>query len=170
MRAYELRYLLIAAGSALLVACGGGGDAGTAGGTTASTTSSSSVDKYVGTWLLCEAEGAGSESESLVITKNSDTAFGFVFTLRAHAGTSCAGEGTTTEQGSGTGTLVGTKTIGSDTVDKIDITEGAGSEKIAAMIKDSRLVFSLDSDQAGYSADAEGYPNVMDEAGSYAKQ
>lgn len=170
MRANELRYLLIAAGSAVLVACGGGGDDAATTSTTTTTGSTAQVDKYVGTWMICTAAGAGSESESLSFSKTGDATVAYSFTGRAHAGAGCTDAGTVTEQGSGTGTFNGTKTAGSETVDKIIVVEGGASEKIIGLVRNDSLFFSFDPDDAGYAVDAEGYPTAIDESFAFTKQ
>lgn len=162
------RTLLISATAALLVACGGGGDSGF-GGTTTITTAST-ADKYVGTWVLCVATGGGSTSQTITFSKTGGAALAYTFAFRAHLSSDCSGTGALVAEGTGTVALTGTKGVGTETVDKWIVTENGLSEKLLAVIRNSRLFFSLDRTEPGFTEDAEGYPNTLDESSSLGKQ
>ena len=93
------RVLVATAVVALVSACGGGGggDGDSSGGTTdgGSVTpapTAAAADKYVGTWTMsCASFGAESESETLTISKASDTVLNVEFVLRTYAGSGCTG-------------------------------------------------------------------------------
>lgn len=163
------KHLAILAGVSaltLLAACGGGGDATTATSTTTTTTTStaSAVDKYVGTWSGCFAEGSGSQRETITITKSSDAVASYSFSGSGYASADCSGAATSSDSGSGTATMVGTKTIGSETVDKVDMAEGSLSEKQVLAIVGSKLVSGVTAADGG-TVDADGYPNTLDTDG-----
>jgi len=160
------RNILMAASAALLVACGGGGGSGFSGTTTL--TSDSTVDRYVGTWVLCVPAAGGSTSQTLTFSKTGGAALTYTFTFRAHLSSDCSGSGATVSEGTGSVVLTGTKGVGTETVDKWIVTENGIAEKLLATIRNNRLFFSLDRTQPGFTEDAEGYPNAIDESSSLA--
>lgn len=161
------QYLIVGvAALALLTGCGGGGDgSGTAGTTTTTTTTTttstaSAVDKYVGTWSGCFAGVGGSFKETITITKSSDTVASYSFIGAEYASADCSGTSTGGDSGSGTATMVGTKTIGSETVDKVDMVESSLSEKQVLAIVGAELVSGVAAADGG-TVDADGYPNTL---------
>jgi len=162
------RTMLISATAALLVACGGGG--GDSGGGTTTLTSASTVDKYVGTWVVCVPTGGGSTSQTLTFSKTGGAALAYTFAFRAHLSSDCSGTGALISEGTGSVVLTGTKSVGAEVVDKWIVTENGLSEKLLAVIRNSRLIFSVDRTVPGFTEDAEGYPNTLDESSSLAKQ
>jgi hypothetical protein len=165
---------------AALAACGGGGSdstdtggtggtgsAGSTGGTGGSGgATAAATDKYVGTWAACFSENGGSERENLVITKSSDTTLAFTFTATSYASSDCSGSATSTESGGGTATLVGTKQVGGQTVDKADLVEGSVTEKQIFLIgTDGKFYTGYPTDEAGANPDSEGYPGTIDPQG-----
>lgn len=156
----------------LLAACGGGGGGGDADGgtaapgttstTPATTSETSNVDVYVGNWVACFMEGGGSMRESLVITRTSDTSLTFTFTGQRFASTDCSGTAQSTDSGTGTATLTGKKTVGTEVADKVQITEGNVTDKdLLAVRADGKLYVGRDADSGG-TVDADGYPNTFD--------
>ncbi|NPC54667.1 hypothetical protein [Caenimonas soli] len=175
----RIRNLVIAtAAAAVLAACGGGGGnpgatSGSGGTTTTTTTTvsaASAVDKYVGTWLLCLSTGVGSTSQTLVFAKTGDAALSYTFTFRTHTASGCTGTATVIGEGTGTVAVTGTKLVGTEIVDKWITTENGQTQKMLAVIRNSRLFFSIERDQPGFTEDSEGYPNTLDEGSSLAKQ
>lgn len=167
---------------AALAACGGGegsadtegtggtGSTGSTGGTegTGGTggTTAAAADKYAGSWTACFSEGGASERENLVITKTGDTTLAFTFTATSHASADCSGSATGTETGSGTATLVGTKQVSGQTVDKANLVEGGMTEKQIFLIgSDGKFYTGFPTDEAGSNPDAEGYPGAIDPQG-----
>lgn len=162
----RLTVLLSACALTLATACGGGGDTTATTTTTTATPSdttatASAVDKYVGSWSGCFARGTGSGRETLTITKTGETTGSFTFSGSAYASADCSGASTGSETGSGTATFKGTKTIGADTVDKIDSLEASVVEKQVLLIKNGQLVSGVSAADGG-SVDSEGYPNTLD--------
>jgi hypothetical protein len=173
---------------AILAACGGGGDASTtstgggtgtttttgggAGGTTTTTTggtttTSAVVDKYIGTWVSCKATGASSsEQETLVLQKASDTTVNTSSSVKSFPNTTCSGTGTAAPTDSGTATWVGTKLVGSETVDEINIVQGAITIKQIVVIRSDGKLYSGVEASSGGSVDANGYPTTLEATGS----
>jgi hypothetical protein len=184
MAAQKIRFMSTLVMVAALAACGGGDGGssettGATGGTGSTGTTSSSggtggtggtiataVDKYVGTWTACFAEGGASDRENLVITKTGDTTLAFSFTSTSFASADCSGSATGTESGTGTATLVGTKQVAGQTVDKVNVFEGSLSEKQIFLIgSDGKFYTGYPTDEAGSNPDAEGYPGTIDPLG-----
>lgn len=109
------RVLVAGAVSALLAACGGGGgssDATAGGGGGSVTPTAAAADKYVGTWATsCLVDGSESESETVVITKVSDTSFKADFEIRGYANATCTGTPALVERPTGTVTIDGQTTL-----------------------------------------------------------
>jgi hypothetical protein len=94
----------------------------------APTTTGRGIDAYVGTWVNCSPLGTNSsEKEVIVFTKTGATSLSWTDTFTDHVGTTCAGAGTNATVDRGTLRTVGTKTIGNNVVDKvqIDITQNS---------------------------------------------
>jgi hypothetical protein len=147
--------LLAVAG--LLSACGGGDDPAAGG----------SSGKYAGTWAsactdLSSALGRpNSYKSTFVITSPDATKYTATGGNTEWANATCTGTGAPIagESGSTTFTLVGTKTVGSDTVDKVTA-PGAGTttlKNISFVSADGR---SLRLGGSG-TPDADGYPTVL---------
>ena len=183
MKTLTFRALSVLA-AVLMTACGGGND-GPAAETSATTTTTlattetvattttttvtatSFADKYVGTWSQgCGGfgpGGIGSDKGSFTVTKTSDTTLSFSFTDTTYASNNCSGTPTKTESGTGAVTFRGTTTIGTDTVDKVDIVQGNGPiNKELLAIKNGQLFSSRDN----APKDSEGYPTALDSTGA----
>jgi hypothetical protein len=156
--------LLAVAG--LLSACGGGDDDAAAG---------ANSGKYVGTWAstctdLSSALGRpNSYKSTFVITAPDAGKYTATGGNTEWANATCSGTGTPIagESGSTTSTIVGTKTVGSDTVDKVTY-PGSGTvtlKNISFVSADGR---SLRVGGSG-TPDADGYPTVLN-ATVYTKQ
>jgi hypothetical protein len=144
------------------VACGGGGD---------DAAPAANADKYVGSWGICEpvtgaTNGVLSGRTSFVFAKTSSTALSMSLDYTFYKAASCAGAIFSTAAGVATGTVTlnGTKTVGADTVDRLnfvstskDIPELNGSFKDIGFITGNTLKLGASS-----AADAEGYPTALD--------
>jgi hypothetical protein len=138
--------------------------------TTPTTPTAASLDRYVGTWRACWPAGANSETEVLTITRTSDTTGNFTTTLTTHAGAGCTGAAVGAESGAGSLTWKGTKTVGSETVDKLEIVMGTQSEKqIAVLRADGKFYSGIAVGEPGSNPDAEGYPGAFETIG-YTRQ
>ena len=153
----------------LLVACGGGGSS-----TPAQTPVVADVtDKYVGTWTVCvpnaPAASVGATKEVINWKKTSATVATYDFTQTSYANTTCAGTPTSTNTSTGTDTFVGTKLIGSTSVDKISVIDSTAPTTTLKGI--STVVGNLLKTGDGNSPlDAEGYPTALDTVYIYTKQ
>ncbi len=149
--------------SLTLVACGGGG------GGEAAPVALVAADKYVGTWTHCEVNGTNASiKNTLVFTKTAAASLSYTAQEQSYtASTLCAGVNTSLNQ-TGSITIVGTKTIASDTVEKIDVAinaPNAGSDKDIALITGATLKLGDDT-----ALDANGYPTTLDNAFVFTKQ
>lgn len=152
-----------------LLACGGGGG-GSSAPVAVAVVAVVVADKYIGTWAACVATAASNTKETFVFAKTSATSSSYIFKQDSYPNSTCAGTpnpGTFTE----TGTIIysGTKTIGTDTVDKFDIsvvTPSASSNKGIGIVSGSTLKLG---DNSG-ALDANGYPNTYDSVYVYTKQ
>jgi hypothetical protein len=160
--------------TATLAACGGGGDApavtqpagGPAAGSPASppVTNPDVVDKYVGTWISCvpNAAGTSSNKDTTVITKSSATSMILDYKFEDFTNATCSGTATGTPMTArDKNDFKGTKAIGADTVDKFEQTDLLNSLPIykqILLIKGNKFIFG-----AGFAAkDADGYPVALD--------
>lgn len=144
----------------------GTGGTGTGSGTT--TTTADVVDKYVGTWVQCKANGStSSSSDSLTITKSTATTVSFSDTHKDFATTNCSGTAGGTSSQAGTATWVGTKMVGSLTVDEINIqpTGQPLQKQIIVIESDGKLYSGVQASDGG-TVDANGYPNTLESTGS----
>jgi hypothetical protein len=167
MKFYKLSLLSLVA--ATLVACGGGGDSAPA----------ANADKYVGSWAICvpttsTTNGVLSGRATYVFAKTTETALSVSLDYTFYGTTNCAGSASTTSTGVATGTvnLNGTKTVGTDTVDRLNFAltskvdaELNGPFKDIGLISGNTLKFGASS-----AADAEGYPTAIDSTGVFTKQ
>lgn len=143
---------------------GGGGTTTTTGGTT---TTSAVVDKYIGTWVSCKATSASSsEQETLVLQKASDTTVNTSSSVKSFPTTNCSGTGTAQPTDSGTATWVGTKLVGSETVDEINIVQGTTTIKQIVLIRSDGKLYSGVEAVSGGPVDANGYPTTLETTGS----
>jgi hypothetical protein len=148
--------------TATLAACGGGG------GSTAANpnppVTADVVDKYVGTWVACYPNAAGTRSskDTIVITKSSATSMVVDAKGDDFANASCTGTPAGTPFTSkDRDDFKGTKIIGTDTVDKFEETDLQGTVPVYKqiyLIKGNKLIYG-----AGFAAkDADGYPVALD--------
>jgi hypothetical protein len=167
------RILAIVASATLvgvLAGCGGGGDGdGDRLFNGLTPPASAALEKYVGTWRNCAPVGADSELDTITITRTGETTANFSSTLTTHTGAGCTGTATASGAESGSITWSGTKTIGTETVDKIDILMGTKSEKqVAAVRADGTFHTGIPVGETGSNPDAQGYPGALD-ANGYTK-
>ena len=121
----------------------------------------SPVDKYVGTWSHCLTFGGSSTRETFTVTKTGTTTASITGTGADYGSTNCSGAVTRTESFSTTDTWRGTKTLGTDTVDKIDSLEQGGVlVKTIVVIKNGQLYPGREFRDGG-SVDSEGYPTSL---------
>ena len=161
----------------LLASCGGGSDdpAPAASATTPATTPTTPAPaptetalKYAGTWVGCFPNGAASSRETLVITQLTPAVLSATSTETNYAAASCAGAAGTTKTNPSTFTVDGSKTIGTDTVDKVTITQpGRPAQKQVVLAKGTAPVMLFVGKQAadGGAVDAEGYPTTLEPLG-----
>ena len=153
---------LLAALAAVLTACGGGSDAPAAAAATAG------ASRYAGTWTsacvdLSSALGRPSSYRSnFTITATNASSYTAAGGNTEWTNNNCGGTGTPIagESGSTTFTVSGTKTIGSDVVDKLTYAGGGGAtlKSLSFVSPDGR---SLRLGGTG-TPDAEGYPTALD--------
>ena len=165
---------------ALLAACGGGGDDGLATATPstttttpATTTTTGAAAKYVGTWVGCFPNGTNASTrETLVLTQQGPDSLSTASTETSFAAASCGGAAGTTKTSSDTAALAGTKTIGTDTVDKVIVTQkDRPPQKQVLLVKGTApaMLFVGKGLADGGTVDAEGYPTTLDSLG-FSKQ
>ena len=160
--------------AAMLAACGGGSDADPASATaaastetttatsTTTTTETATAAKYAGTWSGCFTTGAAtSRQETLVITQLTADTASFAFTEVNYGALACAGTAGATSTDAGTVAFSGTKTIGTDTVDKGIVTQADGTQKQVFLATATTLSFGRQPDDGG-TPDADGYPTTFD--------
>jgi hypothetical protein len=150
--------------SAALVACGGGGSS------TPSTAipSGDVADKYIGTWAVCVPDLVMQPAASKFIftfTKTSATSVSFLLKQETHNNSSCAGAAPSTNT-TGTFKFAGTKAVGADVADKIDVvtTIPAGGGKDLGFVSGNTMKLGDES------SDANGYPNALDTVNVFVKQ
>ncbi len=176
----------------LLASCGGGGDDAPAAAAAApaptsatpapvTTTpvaavgSSAQLSSFAGTWVGCFSEGTTSERETLVFTQQGADTFSAASSATHYASTGCAGAVTRTSSESGTVTFTGTKSIGTDTVNKFIFTKaGSPPSKNVALVSGTNpvtLTFGKEAQDGGV-LDAEGYPTTLQSStsGTFTKQ
>ena len=169
MKKFTSYALVSAAVLTMLAACGGGGgDAPVAAPVPAST--ADATDKYVGSWGLCTpvtnaTNGVVSSRATFVFTKNSATSLSLKVNGTGFSAANCTGAvlNSLVDVVKGTYTLNGTKIIGNDTVDLINLTSTSatipsfnGSFKDIALVTGTTLYTGASS-----AADAQGYPTVI---------
>ena len=122
----------------------------------------SPVDKYVGTWGGCFSftSGTGSERETLTITKTGDATASVLGLKSNYASNNCSGPVTRSSSYTETPTYRGTKTLGTDTVDKVDRLTPGGLVKTVLLIKNGQLYTGREVRDGG-SVDSEGYPTSL---------
>ena len=130
----------------------------------------SPVDKYVGTWSHCVTEVTGSFRDTFTIVKTGTFTASSTGTDTIYASsTNCSGTATSSKATSGfTVTWRDTKTLGTDTVDKIDGIEQGVPVKQVVVIKNGQL-YTGRSVRDGGSVDSEGYPTSLD-SNPYSRQ
>lgn len=158
--------------SSVLAACGGGDD--TSSSTPVVTTDV--ADKYVGTWVMCVPSGSSSSYKiTLTGSKITATAISYTYSETVHGNSTCSGTGTPDYSEAGTIVYQGTKTIGSDVVDKGEGTITSDSdntttepriEKDISLVSGTTLFFGDDDP----GLDPDGYPNALFKTLGFTKQ
>jgi hypothetical protein len=174
-----MKLISIASSTALLIflaACGGGGDdaaapAPAANAATSTQTPNAIALKYAGTWVGgCEQTSTTSSAKNtVVITQTTVAGFNISETDTNFTGTSCAGAGTAKPVNLFAVTFDGTKTIGTDTVDKITAAQtGQPVQKQVVLIKGTApaVLFFGKSASDGGAVDAQGYPTTLEATGN----
>lgn len=170
-----IRFVPALAVLALVTACGGGGGSSDATATPSTTTPTptpvvaTDSSRYAGTWALCRSSGAtSSERETLAFTATSATTLAFTETNTAFASLNCAGAAGTTKTNTGTASFTGTKTVGTDTVDKVIVTQGTQTQKQIVLVTATTLRTGKAAEDGGV-VDADGYPTTL-ETNAFTKQ
>jgi hypothetical protein len=154
--------------TATLAACGGGGDSAAP----AVALPANTADKYIGSWGSCGVStgapnGVLSTRLEFVFTKTSETVLTMSLNGARFTAANCEGdvESTFTGIAIGTVTLNGTKTVGADTVDRLnfvsvakDIPQFDGSFKDIGLVSGNTLKLGV---RSGASLDADGYPTAL---------
>lgn len=156
---------------ALVTACGGGGSSSDATVTPTTTTPVVATDssRYAGNWALCHSTGATTSTrEAIAITATSATTVAFTQSETLFASLNCAGAAGATTTSTGTGVFVGTKTVGVDTVDKINVTQGTTTNKQILLVTATTLKSGKAPSDGGV-LDADGYPTTF-ETNAFTKQ
>ncbi len=161
-----------------LAACGGGENSSA---TTPTIPTTSAAEKYVGTWLSdCDTF---TERTRLVITKTSEKSLRIVGTTTDFGAANCASTNNPVVvlTVDATVSLVGTKTIGTDTVDTItavatvtqttDTTEPVGTVKnFQDVLKFSGNQLQTGDTDPAAPKDPSGFPTRLDPSQIYIKQ
>jgi hypothetical protein len=165
----KLSFLFVSVATmACLAACGGGGG---------DATPASAADKYVGTWTNCvvtpasAANAASSTRDLVTFNKNSTGGLDITDVYTYYTNDKCAGTGMPEPTVTGNIIFTGTKTIGSDTVDKVTLTvtaPRAQTKKDILLVKNG-ILNNGNTDLAAL-LDTEGYPDTMNAAPALVKQ
>ncbi len=160
-----------------LVACGGGG--GDTPVASAPPMAAGPADKYVGAWGACQnitggTNGAVSVRIDFVFTKIAPSGMSFSLNGMGFTSPNCGGGVVNPIDGLATGTMVlnGTKSIGVDVVDRLDVVgTSTTNPELNGPAKDLALVAGNTLRFGGASAvDAQGYPTALDNAVVFYKQ
>lgn len=123
----------------------------------------SPVDKYVGSWSKC-SRGTGStdsEKETVTIAKAGSTTASAANSTVHYASTNCSGAVTRSRSATLAVTFCGTKIVGADTADKIEISE-AGVVRLTVVLVRNGGPYSGREASDGGGVDSEGYPTSLD--------
>jgi hypothetical protein len=169
----------LVAASALLSACGGGGGGTAAPAAVPVAGPVEASDKFVGSWAHCDpvtgaANGVLSAKTVFVYTKTGATTLNLSVDGAGYKAANCAGTAFNSITGVATAgvTLNGTKLIGTQTVERLDMVgKSATITALNGNLKDIALVTATTM-QFGASSvpDANGYPTVIDTTAVFAKQ
>jgi hypothetical protein len=167
--------------AATLAACGGGGaDSPVPVAGSVAAPPASTADKYVGSWTSCgvstgATNGVLSTRLDYVFTKTSETVLTMSLNGARFKAANCAGDADSTFTGLATGTVTlnGSKTVGADTVDRLnfvsvakDIPELDGSFKDIGLVSGNKLKLGARIDTG---LDTDGYPTALS-VGVFIKQ
>jgi hypothetical protein len=145
-----------------LLACGGSD--GTSGSTPAA-----AIDKYAGTWSSCVVVDGKAEENTFSVTRSGDTKGVFASRQSSYAFAECTGTPISSKGSLGTFDLTGTKTIGSETVDKAAVTESTRTPYLQVFLVREGAKPTLTFGRIDGELDAEGYPVALDNS-SLARQ
>ena len=158
---------------ALLASCGGGGSGGGSVNTTVPAsgydqtpgTAAGDASRYAGTWISCNSTGTTtSEREVVVLTATGTNTISFSDTSSAYSGVNCTGSVGSSSSKTGTLAFAGTKTVGTDTVDKGLMTRDGVQKKNIFLVTATTLRSGRAAEDGG-TLDADGYPNTLDTNG-----
>jgi hypothetical protein len=158
---------------ALLASCGGGGSGGGSVDTTAPASgydqtagvTAGDASRYAGTWVACNSTGATtSEREVVVLTATGANTVSFSDTSSVYSGVNCTGSVGSSSSKTGTLAFAGTKTVGTDTVDKGLMTRDGVQKKNIFLVTATTLKTGRAAEDGG-TLDADGYPNTLDTNG-----
>lgn len=146
----------------ILTACGGGSDSASTSNTSGNTNVADPVDKYVGTWSAClTVKSGGSDQNTITATKTSATTINFSGQDIYYTSADCTGTPADTVPSSAQATHVGTKQIGTDTVDKWNVQAPLTTFKTVTLVANGQITFGLNASDGG-AVDAEGFPTTWD--------
>ena len=120
------------------------------------------LEKYLGTWSsACIASDGGSHKEILTLTKISDMSAELTWEWPSYSSSNCSGLAVSFVVQAGF-LLEGTKTIGTDTVDKVILSFDAPrpAEKLVFLVKGTGPV-TLTYGRIDGGADPDGYPTTL---------
>lgn len=124
------------------------------------------VEKYVGTWRLCNVRaGGGSAGSTISVSANSVSIAAFTSEESTFTTPDCTGAPASSETNIGTFTIVGTKTIAGQVVDKIRLSFPPDSIAQVFLIANGQLFIGLDEDDGG-TRDSEGFHNALEATGA----
>jgi hypothetical protein len=165
--------------TAVLAACGGGGGDAAPAPAAAAPLAAGAADKYAGAWGLCSpvanaTNGVLSARTLFVYTKTGATTLNLSLDGQGFKAANCSGTVFNTVTGIVTAavTINGTKLVGTQTVDRLDIASKSATVASAnGNFKDIALVSSTTFISGASSlADANGYPTLLDTATVLTKQ
>jgi hypothetical protein len=129
------------------------------------------ADKYSGAWVLCFAQASASVKRTLVFTKATATMANYTLQDSSYSQTTCSGPPASAGAYSETGTInfMGTKVVGTSTVDKLSIsvsTPSISTQSNIGLVSGNLLnLGNLTS-----AKDDKGYPAALDMTFSYVRR
>ena len=120
------------------------------------------LEKYLGTWRSgCIPSDGGSHKETLTLTKISDSSAELTWEWPRYSSRNCSGLALG-DVWQGSFLLQGTKTIGTDTVDKVILSFDAPNpaKRMIFLVKDTRPA-TLTYGQIDGGSDPDGYPTTL---------
>jgi hypothetical protein len=125
----------------------------------APSTTEEPADRYVGVWDSgCQTDGESSGVLRATFAKTGSNSYSGTLESTTYNTTNCSGPVDKNDRLTGIGAnIVGTKSVGANTVDKIMLTSSEVLAKVIALCDGKTLQFGGDDDDV----DGEGYPNAL---------